>query len=44
MVGAMIWHTTPSEYSNIAQNLVLAALAAFVAYGRWRLSPLLDRD
>ena len=44
MLGAMSWHATRSEYSNIGQNLILAALAAFVAYGRWRLRPLLDRD
>jgi uncharacterized membrane protein len=44
MLGAMSWHATRSEYSNIGQNLILAALAAFIAYGRWRLSPLLDRD
>jgi len=44
MVGAMLWHATRSEYSNIGQNIILAALTAFIAYGRWRLRPLLDRD
>lgn len=40
MILAMGFHITRGEYPNIVFNLVLFALAAFVAYGRWVLSPL----
>lgn len=40
MFGAAVWHLTRAEYQNIVMNGVLAALSAFVAYGRWRLKPL----
>ena len=40
MVGAMAWHAQREEFPNIVVNVVLAAIAAFVAYGRWRLRPL----
>ena len=43
MIGAAVWHVGRGEFSNIVFNLVLAALAAFIAYGRWRLSPLPER-
>jgi uncharacterized membrane protein len=37
---AAIFHLRRREYPNIAFNLILFALAAFVAYGRWVLVPL----
>lgn len=40
MVGALIWHAGRGEPLNIAMNVVLAALLAFVAWGRWSRSPL----
>ena len=40
MIGAVIWHATRGEAVSIINNLVMAALAGFVAYGRWRLHPL----
>jgi uncharacterized membrane protein YphA (DoxX/SURF4 family) len=40
MVGAVIFHIPRKEYPNIVFNLVLLALAAFVAYGRFVLVPL----
>jgi uncharacterized membrane protein len=43
MLGAASWHLSRGEAQNIAANLVLAALAGFVAYGRWKLSPLKDK-
>ena len=43
MVGAMVWHLQRGEFVNIFQNLFIAALAGFVAYGRWRLRPLQGR-
>ena len=43
MLGAAVWHIQRGEYPNIVMNLILAGLAAFVAYGRWKLSPLKDR-
>ena len=44
MVGAIVWHVQRGEVVNIFSNLILAVLAGFVAYGRWRLSPLPDRQ
>jgi uncharacterized membrane protein len=43
MIGAMVWHIQRGEVVNIFLNLILAVLAGFVAYGRWRLRPLADR-
>ncbi|GAB4161971.1 MAG: DoxX family protein [Candidatus Promineifilaceae bacterium] len=40
MLGAAVWHLGRGEYPNILMNLLLAALSAFLAYGRWRLIPL----
>ncbi len=40
MVGAMITHLRRGEFSAIIANLVLFALAVFVAYGRFVLVPL----
>ncbi len=44
MIGALGWHATRGEFQNIGFNVMLAVLAAFVAYGRWRLHPLTDRN
>jgi len=44
MVGAMVFHISRGELQIILMNFVLAALAAFVAYGRWRLKPLPQRS
>ncbi|MCK4726159.1 MAG: DoxX family protein, partial [Anaerolineales bacterium] len=44
MIGAVIYHAGRGESQNIGFNLVLAALLAFVAYGRWKLKPLADRS
>ena len=40
MLLAAGFHLTRGEYPNIVFTLILGALAAFVAYGRWRLVPL----
>lgn len=40
MIGAAIWHVMRGEFMNIVMNLILMGLAALVAYGRWKLSPL----
>lgn len=50
LLGLISWmdRSTPEhprgEAPNIIQNIILGALAAFVAYGRWRLRPLKDRN
>jgi uncharacterized membrane protein len=43
MLAAMVWHIGREEYQQIVQNLVVAAVLAYVAYGRWRVSPLSAR-
>lgn len=40
MIGAAVWHFPRNEMPNIAMNIILAVVAGFIAYGRWRLSPL----
>ena len=40
MIGAITLHLRRGEYSMIVINIVLLALAAFVAYGRFVLEPL----
>ena len=40
MIGAIAWHTQRGEFQNLGMNLVLGILAAFIAYGRWKLHPL----
>lgn len=39
MIGAIVMHIQRKEYPAVVFNLVLGALAAFVAYGRFVLSP-----
>jgi uncharacterized membrane protein YphA (DoxX/SURF4 family) len=40
MIGAAITHIRIKDYGIIGANVVLGALAAFVAYGYWDLLPL----
>ncbi len=44
MLGAALWHLSRNEFQNIIMNFILGGLAGFVAYGRWRLSPLRARS
>jgi uncharacterized membrane protein YphA (DoxX/SURF4 family) len=43
MIGAAVFHISRGEFQNIVMNLVIAAIAGFIAYGRWKLRPLKDR-
>ncbi len=40
MVGAAAWHLSRGEVQNVVQNLIIAGALAYLAYGRWKLSPL----
>ena len=42
MGGALIYHLARGETLNIANNILLALVLAFVAYGRWKLEPIQD--
>ena len=44
MILAVFYHLPRGEMMNITTNIVLAALTAFVAYGRWKIAPLADRS
>lgn len=44
MVGATIYHIQRGEWTNIGLNLVLAAIAALIAYGRWKWKPFQNAD
>jgi putative oxidoreductase len=43
MIGAAIWHAGRGETTQIGLNLVNVAILLFIAYGRWRLRPLMPR-
>lgn len=43
MLLAAVFHLTRGEYPNIVFNVILGALAVFVAYGRWRMAPVKAR-
>jgi uncharacterized membrane protein len=40
MAGAVILHISRGEWSNVANNVVLGAILAVIAYGRARRTPL----
>ena len=40
MLGAVIWHSTRGEITQIVTNLVIATVLGYVAYARWKLFPL----
>lgn len=40
MVLASLFHASRGEYPNLPVNLVLGAMACFVAWGRWKLRPV----
>jgi uncharacterized membrane protein YphA (DoxX/SURF4 family) len=42
-VAATVLHLWRSEFSSAAITFVLLLIAAFVAYGRWRLLPIAPR-
>ena len=44
MLLAIVFHAGREETQNLIQNIVLAGLLAFIAYGRWRLSPLAAQE
>lgn len=43
MVGATIFHLMRSETSSAVTTVVLLAMATFVAYARWRVTPIPPR-
>jgi len=44
MFGAVIFHVDRGEGASIATNVIIGALMAFVAYGRWKLAPIQPRQ
>lgn len=44
MISATIWHVVRDEMSSAAITLLLFAMAAFVAYMRWRVVPIRRRQ
>jgi uncharacterized membrane protein len=43
MAGALIYHLTRGEVQNIVTNAVVGAIMAYLAYARWKLTPLEGR-
>ena len=44
MIGAIVYHATRGETQSIATNVVIAAIVAFIGYGRWKLEPIVARS
>ena len=44
MVSATIFHISRGEFPNIIVTIVLLALLAVVAYGRWKIAPIEARS
>lgn len=44
MVGAAVWQLSRGAYADVIGNIVIMGLAGLAAYGRWKLSPLKDRN
>lgn len=42
-ISATVFHLVRAEYSSAAITAVLLAMAAFVAYARWRMAPIHPR-
>lgn len=40
MVSAIVYHASRGEASNIVTNVVIAAVMGYLAYARWKLTPL----
>ena len=40
MVGAALWHISRGEGGNVANNVVLAVVAGYLGYARWKVTPL----
>lgn len=43
MAGAAVWQFNRSSFADVVAVIVIMGLAGFVAYGRWKLSPLKDK-
>jgi putative oxidoreductase len=43
MIGAVVYHIGREEYQNIVTNLVIAGIMGYLAYARWKLTPLEGR-
>jgi uncharacterized membrane protein len=44
MAGAVVYHAGRGEGQSIVSNVIIAALMAFVAYGRWKIAPIRPRQ
>ena len=44
MAGAVVFHVARGEGVSIVNNLVIAAVVAFIGYGRWKLHPIQPRS
>ena len=44
MIGATLWHLGREETTQIGLNVISLVILLFIAYGRWRLSPIGSRS
>lgn len=44
MIGAVVFHIDRGENASVATNVIIGAVLAFVAYGRWKLAPIQPRQ
>jgi len=44
MLGAAVFHLPRGEMGNIIMNLLNAAILTFIAYGRWKILPIPEKN
>lgn len=44
MVGAIVFHVTREEFTNVGANALWIAIGSFVAWARWRRYPISPRS
>ena len=43
MAGAAVYHIGREEWQSLPGNVLIFAILAYIAYGRWKLEPIARR-
>jgi len=44
MIGAVVFHIDRGEGASVGTNVIIGAVLAFIAYGRWKVAPIQPRQ
>ena len=44
MVFALVYHITKGEYESLGMNVILGAIAFFIAWGRYKKVPIAEKN